>query len=64
MSNQTDFKYTNRATDDLISYIFYSRQFPQLKWAQRKEKVFMTVDVPDCENIEIDLTDAGVLNFK
>ena len=44
--------------------MFAIRQFPQLKWAQRKERVFMTVDVTDCENIDIDLTDAGVLNFK
>lgn len=40
------------------------RQFPGVKWAQRKEKVFLTVELQDSENIEIDLSEEGVLTFR
>ena len=40
------------------------RVFPSLKWAQRKDRVFITVDVLDAEKIDINLTDEGQLTFK
>lgn len=39
-------------------------QFPNLKWAQRKDKVFITIDVPNCTNESIELTDDNQLKFK
>lgn len=30
-------------------------QTPNLKWAQRQDSLFLTVDVPDCKDVEIDL---------
>ena len=40
------------------------RQFPGIKWAQRKNCVFMTIEVQDSENVKIDLSDEGVLSFR
>ena len=40
------------------------RRFPNIKWAQRKETVFITVELQDVENPTMDLTDEGVLTFK
>ena len=40
------------------------RQFPGIKWAQRKEQVFMTIELQDCENVSMDLSEEGVLTFK
>merc|ERR1712183_1159499 len=34
-------------------------RFPDLKWAQRKDKVMVTVDVPDIEKHDINLTEDG-----
>lgn len=34
-------------------------KFPALIWAQRADRVLITVNVADCENIEIDVTDEG-----
>ena len=39
-------------------------QFPGVKWAQRKEQVFLTIELQDTENPQIDLTDEGVLTFR
>ena len=44
--------------------LFECSQFPPMKWAQRKDRVFITVDVPDFENIKIDLSDDGKLSFR
>jgi hypothetical protein len=35
-----------------------------MKWAQRKDRVFITIDVPDFENIKIDLSEEGKLSFR
>ena len=42
----------------------YNRQFPGIKWAQRKEQVFLTVELQDSENVTMDLSEDGVLTFK
>ena len=39
-------------------------QFPGIKWAQRKEKVFLTIELQATENPQIDLTEEGVLTFS
>ena len=41
-----------------------SRQFPGVKWAQRKEFVFLTIELQDTENVSMELSDEGVLTFK
>jgi len=33
-------------------------------WAQRKEQVFMTIQLQDIETPVFDLTDEGVLTFR
>ena len=38
--------------------------FPDLKWAQRKERVYATIDLQDVENHKIDLTPEGHLKFE
>merc|ERR1712151_1068536 len=38
-------------------------RFPDLKWAQRKDKVMVTVDVPDIEKHDINLTEDGKLSL-
>jgi HSP20 family molecular chaperone IbpA len=37
---------------------------PNIKWAQRKANVVLTVDVPDVENHKIDLDPEGNLEFQ
>jgi hypothetical protein len=32
-------------------------KFPPLKWAQTEESVLITIDVADCENIEVDVNE-------
>jgi hypothetical protein len=39
-------------------------QFPSVKWAQRKESVFLTIELQDTENTELELSEDGVLTFK
>lgn len=36
-------------------FIFYFRKFPPLKWAQRADKVIITVEAVDAEQINIDV---------
>mmetsp|Transcript_10342 Transcript_10342/g.14247 ORF Transcript_10342/g.14247 Transcript_10342/m.14247 type:complete len:158 (+) Transcript_10342:46-519(+) len=38
--------------------------FPNIKWAQRKENVFIIVEVQDYENHQIDLSDDHKLSFS
>jgi prostaglandin-E synthase len=38
--------------------------FPDLKWAQRKDRLFVTIDIPDCEKPVIDLKPEGRLTFN
>ncbi len=37
---------------------------PQIKWAQRKDKLFLTIDVVGVTNPVIDILDNKVLKFK
>jgi prostaglandin-E synthase len=38
--------------------------FPNLKWAQRMDTVYLTIDILDAEKTEINLTDEGKLSFS
>ncbi len=39
-------------------------RFPPMKWAQTQESVLITIDVPDSENVEIDvIEDKQTLKF-
>ena len=41
-----------------INYLFlHFRTFPNLKWAQRRDKVYITIDILDIEKTDIDLND-------
>ena len=42
---------------------FTRRNHPNLKWAQRKDRVFLTIDLADISNEKIDLNAAGDLKF-
>ncbi len=38
--------------------------FPQIKWAQRKDKLFFTIEVANLETPKIELTNEGSLSFE
>ena len=47
------------------NYLFFPfRTFPNLKWAQRRDKVYVTIDILDIEKTDIDLNDEGKLTFR
>ena len=37
---------------------------PHIKWAQRKDKLFITIEVENLLNPQIDLTNEGSLKFR
>ena len=37
---------------------------PPVKWAQRKDKLFLTIDVPNLKDLSFDVTAEGKLTFK
>jgi prostaglandin-E synthase len=37
---------------------------PQIKWAQRKDKLFVTIDVVEVKNPQIDIVDGRLLKFQ
>ena len=39
-------------------------KFPDLKWAQRKDRLYVTIDLPDVESPNIDLKPEGKLKFS
>ena len=41
-----------------------NRTNPPIKWAQRNDKVFITIEVANLKDISIDLTPEGHLKFK
>lgn len=41
-----------------------STTIPQIKWAQRKDKLFVTIDVVEVKNPNIDIIDGKVLKFQ
>ena len=45
-------------------FFHLNRQFPGIKWAQRKELVFLTIELQDTQDPVMDLTEEGVLTFK
>lgn len=44
--------------------MFEYRLFPEIKWAQRKDRLFVTIELADFENQKIDLTPDGSLKFQ
>lgn len=42
---------------------FYSRH-PEVKWAEREDKVFLTVLLPDAKNPKVNLDPEGVFSFS
>lgn len=36
---------------------------PNVLWAERKDKLFITVEVPDCKDAKVDITEEGKLSF-
>lgn len=49
--------YTNSHNNNI-------RNHPNLKWAQRKHMVYITIDLADISNEKIDLTADGHLKFQ
>ena len=41
-----------------------AKKSPDLKWAQRKDRLFITIDLPDVENPQINLKPEGKLLFE
>lgn len=40
------------------------RRHPSVKWAQRSDKVFITIELPDAENVKLKLQPEGRLYFS
>ena len=54
------FKY-----DDKFRYSLCYRKFPPMKWAQRADCVLITIEIADCENINVTVDDEkNALLFK
>jgi hypothetical protein len=47
----------------LTKFLPFYRNFPELKWAQRKDRLFLTIELADVENHKIDLQPDGKLKF-
>ncbi|KAF2314994.1 hypothetical protein GH714_037476 [Hevea brasiliensis] len=45
------------------AFVFFSRH-PEVKWAQRVDKVFITVLLPDAKNAKVNLEPEGVFTFS
>ena len=45
------------------SHHFSRRNHPNLKWAQRKDRLYLTIDLADISNEKIDLSPEGDLKF-
>ena len=41
-----------------------SAHVPSVMWAERKDKLFITIDVPDCADAKVDIAEDGKLTFK
>ena len=37
---------------------------PDVLWAERKDKIFITIEVPDCKDAKVDITEEGKLTFS
>lgn len=44
--------------------ISYCSRHPEVKWAQRADKVFITVQLPDAKNAKVNLEPEGVFTFS
>lgn len=42
----------------------YCSRHPELKWAQRVDKVYITVQLPDAKNAKVNLEPEGVFSFS
>lgn len=56
------FIYTSTITVN-ICLLKYSRH-PEVKWAQRLDKVFITVQLPDSKDSKVNLEPDGVFTFS
>ena len=43
--------------------IFLHSRHPIVKWAQRSDKVYVTVDLPDAKDVKLKLESDGRFNF-
>ncbi|KAG6516633.1 hypothetical protein ZIOFF_027102 [Zingiber officinale] len=39
-------------------------RFPEIKWAQRIDKVYITVQLPDARDVKVNLEPDGIFNFS
>ncbi|TXG68683.1 hypothetical protein EZV62_003618 [Acer yangbiense] len=47
-----------------IPYSYKMSRVPEVRWAQRQDKVFITVLLPDAKNAKVNLEPEGVFNFS
>ncbi|XP_048138854.1 uncharacterized protein OsI_027940 isoform X9 [Rhodamnia argentea] len=47
-----------------MSYLKPCSRHPELKWAQRKDKVFITVLLPDAKDAKVNLEPDGIFTFS
>lgn len=46
-----------------MKHIIFSRH-PSVKWAQRSDKLYITIDLPDAEDVKINLEPEGKFFFS
>lgn len=45
-------------------HFFRRARLPDVLWAERKDKLFITIEVPDCKDAKVDITEEGKLTFS
>lgn len=48
----------------LVQYFRICSRHPEVKWAERQDKVYITVQLPDAKNVNVNLEPDGVFTFN
>ncbi|GAB4829906.1 hypothetical protein Ancab_019552 [Ancistrocladus abbreviatus] len=46
------------------STLFSRSRHPEVKWAQREDKVYLTVQLPDAKNVKVNVDPEGIFTFS
>jgi len=47
-----------------VLYTASSQRHPEVVWAQRSDRVFMTIDLADAKDVKVEYTSEGKLTFS
>lgn len=48
----------------LVQYFHICSRHPEVKWAERQDKVYITVQLPDAKDVHVNLEPEGVFTFN